>query len=171
MQAERCNFEQDIFPSFTNALKHNPHRHNAQVHSNILLRTLQLHLLPGSMHWLLLKRLTYSKKIEKNQASSFYFKKLHKVPYETAYKRRHFVFNWDSLHARLSSHCKARSYKEKKHKKIKAYRKHLQKEPTINRCLLILDLKPFRSLVKGKHSIGREFQSLAVRGKKLLTSL
>ena len=34
-------------------------------------------------------------------------------------------FNWDSLHARLSSHCKASSCKKKKHKKIKAYRKSL----------------------------------------------
>ena len=34
--------------------------------------------------------------------------------------------------------------------------------------MLILDLKP-KERVKGKHSIGREFQSLAVRGKKLLT--
>ena len=42
-------------------------------------------------------------------------------------------------------------------------------EPTVNRYLLILDLKPFISLVKGKHSIGREFQGLAVQGKKLLT--
>ena len=32
-------------------------------------------------------------------------------------------FNWDSLHARLNSHYKAWSYKKKKHKKIKAYRK------------------------------------------------
>ena len=37
------------------------------------------------------------------------------------------------------------------------------------RNLLILDFRPFRSLVKVKHSIGREFQSLAVQGKKLLT--
>ena len=76
---------------------------------------------------------------------------------------------WDSLHARLNSHCKAWSYKKKKHKKIKAYRKSLQKEPTVNRCLLILDLKPFRSYVKGKQSVGREFQGLAVLGEKLLT--
>ena len=40
-------------------------------------------------------------------------------------------FNWDSLHARLSSHCKTWSYKKKK--------------PTVKGCLLILDLKPFRS--------------------------
>ena len=38
----------------------------------------------------------------------------------------------------------------------------------LKRCLLILDLKPFKSYVKGKHSIS-EFQSLAVQGKKLLT--
>ena len=52
---------------------------------------------------------------------------------------------------------------------IKAYRKSVQKEPTVKRSLLILDLKPFRSQVKGKHSLGREFQGLAVPGKKLLT--
>ena len=28
---------------------------------------------------------------------------------------------------------------------------------TVKRCLLILDLKPLRSYVEGKHSIGREF--------------
>ena len=56
-----------------------------------------------------------------------------------------FFFNWDSLHARLNSHCKTWSYKKKKHKKIKAYRKSLQKEPTVKRCLLILDLKSFKS--------------------------
>ena len=49
-----------------------------------------------------------------------------------------FVFcNWDSLHARLNSHYKAWSYKKKKHKKIKAYRKSVQKKPTVKRCLLI----------------------------------
>ena len=37
------------------------------------------------------------------------------------------------------------------------------------RCLLILQLKLLRSQVKGKHSVGREFQSLAVQRKKLLT--
>ena len=57
-------------------------------------------------------------------------------------KETHF-FNWDSLHARLNSCCKAWSYKKKKHKKIKAYRKSLWKEPTVNRCLIILDLKPY----------------------------
>ena len=31
-------------------------------------------------------------------------------------------FNWDSLHVRLNIHYEARSYKEKKHKKVKAYR-------------------------------------------------
>ena len=55
---------------------------------------------------------------------------------------KHF-FNWDSLHSRLNSHCKAWSYKKKKDKKIKAYRKSLQKEPTVNSCLLIPDLKPY----------------------------
>ena len=81
----------------------------------------------------------------------------------------HLFLNWDSLHAKLKSHYKAQSYKKKKDKKIKAYRKYAKKEPRVKRCLLILDLKPFRSYIKGKHFIGREFQSLAVRRKKLLT--
>ena len=34
-----------------------------------------------------------------------------------------FFFNWDSLHTRLNNNYKAWSYKKKKHKKIKAYRK------------------------------------------------
>ena len=55
-----------------------------------------------------------------------------------------FNFNWDSLHARLNSYYKAWSYKKKKSKKIKAYSKSLQKEPTVNRCLLILDVQTFR---------------------------
>ena len=80
-----------------------------------------------------------------------------------------FFFNCDSLHSRLNSHYEAWSYKKKKHIKIKTYRKSVWKEPTVKRCLLILDLKPLKSLVKGKHSIGREFQNLPVRGKKLLT--
>ena len=33
-----------------------------------------------------------------------------------------FEKNWDSLHARMNSHYEVWSYKEKKHKKIKAYR-------------------------------------------------
>ena len=34
-----------------------------------------------------------------------------------------FLLNWDSIYARLNSHYKAWSYKRKKHKKIKTYRK------------------------------------------------
>ena len=37
--------------------------------------------------------------------------------------------------------------------------------------MLILDLNSFRSQVKGKYSIDREFQSLAVQGKKLFTDI
>ena len=33
----------------------------------------------------------------------------------------------------------------KRNKKIKAYTKSVYKKPTVKRCLLILDLKPFRS--------------------------
>ena len=63
-------------------------------------------------------------------------------------------FNWDSLHARLNSHHK--SYKIKQQKKVKH---------TGNLCRTNLQLKD----VKGKQSTGREFQTLAVRRKKLLT--
>ena len=34
-------------------------------------------------------------------------------------------FNWYSLHARLSSHYEAWSYKKRKHKKVKTYRKSI----------------------------------------------
>ena len=69
-----------------------------------------------------------------------------------------------SLHARLNSHYEAWSYKKRKQKKIKAYRKSLYKEATVKRYLLMLDLMPLRSKVKGKYSIGREFQNVDVRG-------
>ena len=77
------------------------------------------------------------------------------------FNRLEFSFFIDSCQARLNS--------KKKHKKIKAYRKSLHKEPTVHRCLLIRNFKPFRSKAKGKHSIGREFQGLTLRGKKQLT--
>ena len=57
----------------------------------------------------------------------------------------YFKNKWNSLHTSLNSHYKAWSYKKKKYKKIKAYWKSLQEEPTVNRFLLILELKPFRS--------------------------
>ena len=53
--------------------------------------------------------------------------------------------------------------------KLKHTRNLFKKECTDERCLLILNLKAFGSYVKGKHSIVREFQSLTVGGKKLLT--
>ena len=53
-------------------------------------------------------------------------------------------FNQDSLHAKPNSHYKAWSYKKKEHRKIKAYRESLYNGPTVNRCLLVLDLKPLR---------------------------
>ena len=59
-------------------------------------------------------------------------------------------FNWGSLHVRLNSHYKAWSYKKKEDKKINAYRKSLYKEPRVNRCLLILDLKPLDHRSKEK---------------------
>ena len=37
-----------------------------------------------------------------------------------------------------------------------------RKKMTVKRCLLILDLQPLRSYVKGNHSVDRDFQSLVV---------
>ena len=62
-----------------------------------------------------------------------------------AFELSYFFMNWDSIYARLNRHYKAWNYEKKKYKKIKAYRKSLEKEPTVNSFLLILDLKPFRS--------------------------
>ena len=57
---------------------------------------------------------------------------------------------------------------------MELYEKEVQKDKNLftknlqTKVLLILDLKPF-TYVKGKHSLDREFQGLAVREKKLLT--
>ena len=48
----------------------------------------------------------------------------------------------------------------------KLYKKILQIKD--KRCLLILDLKPFRLKIKWKVTTGREFPSPSMRGKKLL---
>ena len=45
--------------------------------------------------------------------------------------KNNFLFNWDLLYARLNSHYEARSYKKKKHKKVKAYRNLLRKDPQL----------------------------------------
>ena len=47
-------------------------------------------------------------------------------------------------------------------KKLNHTENCLEREPTVKRCLLILDLMPLRSKIKGKHSIGRELLSLVV---------
>ena len=78
-----------------------------------------------------------------------------------------FFFNWDSLHVRLNSRYEAWSTKEAQNDC--SIQEICVERTTVKRCLLILDLRPLRSQVKGKHSIGREFQSLAVWGKKRLT--
>ena len=53
-------------------------------------------------------------------------------------------------------------------KRLKYTENQIRKKLLLKRCLLILDRKPFKSLVKRKHLIGEKFQSLAVPGKKLL---
>ena len=57
-----------------------------------------------------------------------------KLCYESGCPLLNYLFNCDSLHARQNSHHEAWSYKKKKHKKIKAYRKSVRKEPRVKRC-------------------------------------
>ena len=59
------------------------------------------------------------------------------------------------------SYYEAWSYKKKKHKKIKAYKKYVQKEPRVKRCLLITGLKP-ESQLKQQHD-----QNFSKEGKPL----
>ena len=54
----------------------------------------------------------------------------------TIYPLKIAFFNWDSLQARLNSHYEPWSYREKKHIKVKEYRKSVYKEPTVKRCLM-----------------------------------
>ena len=58
---------------------------------------------------------------------------------------------------------------QEKEEKDENHRGKIWKEPNEKRCLLTLDSKPFRLKVKENHSAGKEFKSLAVQGKKLLT--
>ena len=71
------------------------------------------------------------------------------------------------FHARLNNYYEEWSYKEKE--KMILQRKTVQKKLKEKRSLLTLDLKPFISLVKGKHSPSKQFQSLFIRRKKLFT--
>ena len=50
-------------------------------------------------------------------------------------------------------------------KQEKVFRMNLNEK----RCLLVPEIKLCRSWVRGKQSLGRKFESLAVQGKKLLT--
>ena len=59
--------------------------------------------------------------------------------------------------------------RKRRRKGCKEYREAVYKEPKEKRILLILDLKPFISQSKGKHSAGKKFQSRVIWEKKLLT--
>ena len=54
-------------------------------------------------------------------------------------------------------------------KKMKDMKKSWLERTKDKRYLLTLDLVPFLSEIKGKNSTGKELQSLAVWGNKLLT--
>ena len=51
-----------------------------------------------------------------------------------------------------------------RHEVTKKKKKEMQKKVFVN-------YRPFRSQIKGKHSIGKEFHSVAVQGKKMLTCI
>ena len=69
--------------------------------------------------------------------------------------------NWDSHHAKLNSHYQICSYKKKKQKISKCtgnlFQKNLQLKVSANSRF-----KGTQIIGQGNHSIGREFQSLAV---------
>ena len=58
---------------------------------------------------------------------------------------------------------------KKRSKKRLQHTGNLFRKATVKSSLLTLEFKALRSKVNGMHSIGREFQSLAAQGKKLLT--
>ena len=99
-------------------------------------------------YYSLFKNLLYEKLVSyKHQSSDLHLKSV--AGFYTIY----FSFNWDSLPLPCKSEQPLRGMKIEE----KAYRKSVRKEPTVKRCLLILDLKPLRLLVKRKQSIGRAF--------------
>ena len=83
--------------------------------------------------------------------------------------KKFIFFNWDSIHKSGRATTKHGVKRKRGRPRKKAYRKPDKKEPKDDMCLSSLDLKPFRSKVKGRDSASKESQSLAVRGKELLT--
>ena len=75
-------------------------------------------------------------------ALQFYYDQFYIMMLLFASSTKMIFFNCDSLHVKLNNHYEAWRNKNKKHKKIS---KSVQKEPTVKRYLLILDLKPLRS--------------------------
>ena len=54
-----------------------------------------------------------------------------------------FLFKLGFTSCKAEQPLQGMGLQEKEAQKDKAYRKSIYKEPTVNRCLLILDLKPF----------------------------
>ena len=68
-----------------------------------------------------------------------------KLPIYWLYTYIHLFFKLGFTPCKAEQPLQGMELQEKKHKNIKAYRKSLQKKPTVKRCLLIQDLKLFRS--------------------------
>ena len=75
-----------------------------------------------------------------------------------------FFLNWDSLQARLNSHYEAWSYKKKKTKRLKHTGNLFRRNP----ATVILNLKPFRLQVKGKHSIRQGIPECSCARKEIV---
>ena len=86
---------------------------------------------------------------------------LHKLSDFTVLQVLSYLFKKIGIHSTQSLTRTKRQSQKKRKAKIKSI-------PKSNICLLILDFKRFITYVKGTHSAGREFKSLAVQGKKLL---
>ena len=71
-----------------------------------------------------------------------------------------FIYFWLGLttSCKVEQPLQGMQLNEKKKKRIKRFRKAIQKEPKEKICLLTLELKSFRSYVKRKYSAGKEFQ-------------
>ena len=90
--------------------------------------------------------------IPSNKRREYFWSILCSITFENNYYcriRRVVFLNWDLLHARLNSHQETWSYKKRSTKILEHTKNQFRKNLQLN--------------------IGKEFQSLAVRGKKLLT--
>ena len=74
-----------------------------------------------------------------------YVLQISQTPYQAWFNNYHIFLKLGFTPCKAEEPLQDMELQKNKHKKIKAWRKSLQKETTVNGCLLILNLKPFRS--------------------------